>query len=96
MGRKKKGIHRVETDRDWVAQKARDRARAAFEAGDYRMVRELNAKVVEQAPDSDLAMEASREIENLTPDPWTVRVGYIALAVLCLAWLVGLRILDIS
>ena len=65
-------------------------AREAFAAGDYRRTRELDAQVVEVAPDSDHGRQAVRELENFRLDRYIRAAGIGSVLLYGLAWLVAL------
>ena len=72
------------------ARDLRDQARGAFVNGDYRRVRELDAKIVQLVPGTDVGREASVELNNLKPDPVAIYIGLGSLLLYCIAWAVSL------
>lgn len=67
-----------------------DQAREAFASGDYRRTRELDAQVMETAPDSDHGRQASREIADFRIDRYVRLAGVGSVVLYLLMWVVAL------
>jgi hypothetical protein len=59
-------------------------ALAAFERGDFRQARLLVAALLAGSPTPEVAAAARALEGRMAPDPWAIRVGLVALAVLAL------------
>jgi hypothetical protein len=59
-------------------------ALAAFERGDFFTARRSIAKILAENPGPELAAAASALATRLETDPWAIRAGVIALALLAL------------
>jgi hypothetical protein len=68
------------------ARQLRDAVRGAWERGDYGEVRRLSLKVLEIAPETDLANESAKDLENLRPDKIALYVGVGSVALLVASW----------
>ncbi|MEZ4272973.1 MAG: hypothetical protein R3C68_16530 [Myxococcota bacterium] len=74
----------------YEAKKLRDEGQRAFEAGDYRLTKDLARQVVALMPkDSDLSRAAQADIERFSIDPWALWAGLGALTLVIVAWLVS-------
>ncbi len=66
-------------------------AQALFARGDFRNARQELNRLLAAAPSPELAAEARTLMANLTTDPWALRLGLAALAVLLLTALTYLH-----
>ena len=72
------------------AQKLSDQATALFAAGDYHSLREINNKIGDLAPETDMARVALRMNHSLDLDPFIVRFAVGVFVLYSVGWLVGL------
>ena len=72
------------------AQKLSNQATALFEAGDYHSLREINNKIADLAPETDMARGALRMNHSLDLDPFIVRFAVGVFVLYSVGWLVGL------
>ena len=70
------------------AKQMREKARQAFDVGDFKTAAELNASVIAMSPDSEVARQSKREIENLKLDPMALYAGAIGVVFYALSWIV--------
>lgn len=66
-------------------------AAAAFGAGDYGRVRQLNLQIIRLAPDTDIGRAAATQTDNLRTDPYAIYIGLSTLAAYGLAWILALH-----
>lgn len=67
-----------------------DEARVAFAAGDFLRAAELDRKIIEVAPGTELAEKASAELELRKPDRKVLWAGVGGTILYLLAWWVSL------
>lgn len=72
------------------AKEIQDASRAAFNAGNYREVRRLDALIAERAPGSDVAAVALRERESLGHDRTVLYIAGAVSLMYGLAWVYAL------
>ena len=72
------------------AQKLSAQAARLFEAGDYHALREMNNKIADLAPETDMARVALRSNHSLELDPFIGRFAAGVFVLYGAGWLVGL------
>lgn len=72
------------------AELLREEAEGAFEAGDYRLTRQLDERVVRTAPNSDVGRAAQVELNRLRVDPAAIISGAVAVLLYVVTWVFSL------
>ncbi len=73
------------------ARELRELAALAMGRGDYKKAVELDLRVVELAPDSDVGREAKKEARLLGLDRYAVYAGAFTTALYLFGWIAALR-----
>lgn len=80
-----------ESAKIYDARALRERVDAAFESGDYEIVRQLDRRIVELVPDSDLGRQAAQDLRRLSVDPVHIYSGIFAAFLFLIGWLTSFQ-----